>query len=227
LPAAAFGLLLASLFGPLAVSGIWDPFELRIAELSRRIALTLLGAKGLAIEGAQNGVPTLGELGRGQLPYTSIALGFKLFGLHEWAGRFPLAVWGLAGGLATYALVRRLADRVAASFSVLALASMPVYFLHARTMLGDIVTMSSLAIATAGLALAVFDAKASAAIRGAWFVVGAVGLAAGFGARGLLLGVATPSLAVGLSWPSCARRVGAAPSAHETWWAVRCWPWAW
>lgn len=200
LPAAAFGLLLASLFGPLAVSGIWDPFELRIAELSRRIALTLLGAKGLAIEGAQNGVPTLGELGRGQLPYTSIALGFKLFGLHEWAGRFPLAVWGLAGGLATYALVRRLADRVAASFSVLALASMPVYFLHARTMLGDIVTMSSLAIATAGLALAVFDAKASAAIRGAWFVVGAVGLAAGFGARGLLLGVATPSLAVGLSW---------------------------
>ncbi|MCE7892007.1 MAG: hypothetical protein DYH12_20285, partial [Sorangiineae bacterium PRO1] len=144
LPLVAFALLLLSLFGPIAKSGIWDPFELRVAELSRRIALTLLGASGLAIEGSTNSVPTLGELARGQLPFTSIALGFKLFGLHEWAGRLPLAIWGTLGALSTYALVARLADRVAGAFAVLALATMPLYFLHSRTMLGDIVTMSSL-----------------------------------------------------------------------------------
>ncbi len=209
LPLVAFALLLLSLFGPIAKSGIWDPFELRVAELSRRIALTLLGASGLAIEGSTNSVPTLGELARGQLPFTSIALGFKLFGLHEWAGRLPLAIWGTLGALSTYALVARLADRVAGAFAVLALATMPLYFLHSRTMLGDIVTMSSLAMAVAGLGLASFDAEASRPRRVAWLLVGLVGLAAGLGARGVLLGVVPPALGVGLGWAILRARSGA------------------
>ena len=208
LPALAFVVLVASLFGPIARSGIWDPFELRIAELSRRIALTLLGASGLAIEGSTNSVPTLGELSRGQLPFTSIAIGFKLFGLHEWAGRLPLAIWGMAGALSTYALVSRLADRVAGAFAVLALASMPLYFLHSRTMLGDIVTMSALAIAAAGLGIATFDAETSAARRSVWLVLGIAGLAAGFGARGLLIGVLPPALGVGVTWALVRSRRG-------------------
>lgn len=208
LVAVAFLLLLASLFGPIAQSGIWDPFELRVAELSRRIALTLLGAGGLAIEGSTNTVPTLGELSRGQLPFTSIALGFKLFGLHEWAGRLPLAIWGMVGALSTYALVSRLADRVAGAFAVLALGSMPLYFLHSRTMLGDIVTMSSLAMAAAGLGLATFDTEASTAKRVAWLVLGLAGLGAGFGARGLLIGVLPPALSVGVTWALVRSRLG-------------------
>jgi len=209
LPLFAFVLLAASLYAPLARSGIWDPFELRVAELSRRIALKLLGASGLAIEGSTNSVPTLGELARGQLPFTSIALGFKLFGLHEWAGRLPLAIWGTLGALSTYALVTRLADRVAGAFAVIALATMPVYFLHSRTMLGDIVTMSALAMAVAGLGLASFDPKASVAVRGGWLALGLAGLAAGFGARGVLLGVVPPALGVGLAWTLMRTRPGA------------------
>jgi 4-amino-4-deoxy-L-arabinose transferase-like glycosyltransferase len=189
-----------SLFGPISASGIWDPFELRVADLARRIALNLLGAKGLALDGTTNTVPTLGELARGQLPFTSVAAGFKLFGLHEWAGRLPLALWGLVGVVATYLLVSRLADRAAAAFSALALVTMPLYFLHARTMLGDIVVMASLAIAVAGLALAVFDSELPLVKRGLALLAGIVGMGAGFGTRGALIGIAVPALGVGVSW---------------------------
>jgi 4-amino-4-deoxy-L-arabinose transferase-like glycosyltransferase len=193
-----------SLFGPISASGIWDPHELRVADLSRRIALTLLGAKGLALEAANNEVPTLGELARGQLPFTSVALGFRLFGLHEWAGRLMLALWGIVGLSATYALVARLSDRRAGAFAVLALSTTPLFFLHARTILGDMVTMSSIALAVAGLAIAAFDRidpdQQRAPRRALWLGVGLVGLAAGFGARGVLVGVAVPALAVGLAW---------------------------
>ena len=80
-----------SLFVPLSASGIWDPPEREVAELARRIALNLLGGEGLSVPGADNEVPTRSELGRGELPFTSMAAGFRIFGLHEWAGRLPLA----------------------------------------------------------------------------------------------------------------------------------------
>lgn len=191
---------LASLFGPISSSGIWDPFELRVADLARRIALNLLGAKGLALDGSTNTVPTLGELARGQLPFTSVAVGFRLFGLHEWAGRLPLALWGLVGVLATYIVVARLADRAAAAFSAVALATMPLYFLQARTMLGDIVIMSSLAVAVAGLSLAVFDDELATFKRGLALLVGLVGMGAGYATRGAAIGVAIPALGVGVAW---------------------------
>src|SRR5687767_8473073 len=75
LAALAAVVTVASLLGPISASGIWDPFELRIADLARRIALNLLGAQDLLIDGATNSVPSLGELARGQLPFTSVAVG--------------------------------------------------------------------------------------------------------------------------------------------------------
>jgi 4-amino-4-deoxy-L-arabinose transferase-like glycosyltransferase len=197
---AAALLTLGSLFGPISASGIWEPHELKVADLARRIAVALLGAKQLVIEGATNTVPSSGELGRGELPFTSIALGLKLFGLSEWAGRLPMALWGLAGALATYLLVARLVDRVAAAFAAIVLATSPLYFLQARTILGDIVTMSGLAIAVAGLALAVFDSRPSPGGRVGYFLLGAAGMAAGYGARGILIGIAVPSVAIGVAW---------------------------
>src|SRR5262249_46211661 len=98
--AAAVPVLLFFFLPPLTWSGSWDPYELTVADLSRRVGLNLYGAGNLALEGAENSLPHLNDLGRPELPFTSIALGFKLFGLHEWAGRLPLALWGLAGVLA-------------------------------------------------------------------------------------------------------------------------------
>ena len=191
-----------SLFAPIASSGIWDPPEREVAELSRRIALNLLGGHGLGVEGANNEVPTRGEIGRGELPFTSIALGFRAFGLHEWAGRLPLGLWGLLGLGATYVLVRRLSDRRSALFAVLVLATMPLYFLHARTMLGDIVTMAALALALAGLGLAVFERGTAEPGASRFLALGAgvLGVSCALLSRGVLVGVALPAFSVGVAW---------------------------
>src|SRR6185369_3270688 len=170
-----------------------------VAEFARRIALNLLGGQGLSLDGADNEVPTRSELGRGELPFTSIALGFRLFGLHEGAGRLPLSLWALAGLAATYLLVRRLADRRSAWFAVLVLATMPLYFLHARTMLGDIVTMSALALAVSGLALAVFD-RSAGSVRWLALGVGLLGMVCALLSRGVLIGIAVPACSVGVTW---------------------------
>ena len=186
---------------PLTRAGLWDPHELNVADLARRIALNLHGATALALEGADNSLPHLNDLGRPQLPFTSIALGFKTFGLHEWAGRMPLALWGVLGVLATYGWVSRLVDRRAGVFSAVALTTMPLFFVQSRTMLGDIVMMSAFAMSFGGLLVAVFDrgdeGEANVAARMAWMVIAGLGLVAGFFTRGALIGVGMPALAVG------------------------------
>ena len=89
-PAALIVLLPLAFFfilPPLTKSGLWDPFELNIADLSRRIALHLFGASEMALTGADNSMPHLNDLGRPELPFVSIAYGFKLFGLHVGKGQ--------------------------------------------------------------------------------------------------------------------------------------------
>ncbi|MEZ4311897.1 MAG: glycosyltransferase family 39 protein [Polyangiaceae bacterium] len=210
-PLAALAIAAAFLFAPLRKLGIWDPYELDAADLARRIAIWVFPhpstaewqaglraqtADPLWLPGAQNDLPTLSDLHMGELPYTSMALSFRLFGLHEWSARVPLALWGLAGALAVYALVARLVDRRAGLYATTALVTMPLYFLHARTMLGDIVTMASLALALAGLAGALLDR--GALVRAAWGLTAIAGLVSGALTRGVLIGVAVPALSVGL-----------------------------
>ena len=199
MPVLGFGFIALTLLVPIAKSGLWDPFELRSIELARRIALGLFGASGLALPGTDNSLPTRGEVDRGELPFTSMALGMKLFGLHTWAARLPLVLFALAGLAAAYVLARRLSGRRTALFSVLVLGTMPLYFLHARTLLGDIVTMAALSAATAGVTLALFE-QGRVAARLAWLGLAAVGLGAGLMSRGLLLGVSVPLLGAPLAW---------------------------
>jgi len=202
--ALATPLLFFFVLPPLTKSGLWDPYELNVADLARRVALNLHGATTLALEGADNSLPHLNDLGRPQLPFTSIALGFKIFGLHEWAGRAPLAVWGTIGVLATFAFVSRLVDKRAGVFSAVALTTMPLYFVQARTMLGDIVMMASLAMSFGGLAVAIFGRKEEdprdSTVRWAWLAIAAVGLLAGYYTRGSLIGVGVPAFAVGAAY---------------------------
>lgn len=192
------GFLGVTLLVPAVRAGLWDPHEVAAIELGRRIAIGLYGGASLALEGVANALPFRGEVGRGELPFTSIGVGLRLFGLHAWAARLPLVAWSFVGLLATYLLVRRLADRTAALLAVLVLGTTPLYVLQTRTLLGDIVTMAGVAIATAGLALAAFDA-ASPRARAGWLVLGLLGLVVGLLSRGVLLGVAVPALGVGLA----------------------------
>jgi hypothetical protein len=196
----AAAIALASVLLPVGWSGLWAPHELSVADFARRIAVGLHGAEALGVPGVDNSVPTLAELGKGQLPFSSVAIGFQLFGLSDWAGRLPLALWALAGIAASFVLVSRLYDRVAAAYSAIVLATAPLYFLHARTMLGDGVTLAAAAIATSGLALSVFRAEGRPLARWGLAALGLLGLLAGFAARGVLLGVAVPALGVGLAW---------------------------
>ncbi len=191
--------------------------------MSRRIALNLYHATNLALDGADNTLPHLNDLGRPQLPFSSIAIGFKLFGLHEWSGRLPLAVWGLIGVMATYAFVARLFDKRTGVYASVALSSMPLYFVQARSMIGEVCTMAGLALAFGGLAVSVFDrqprkvvdardgsASASPAadeivptawtVRLPWLITAVAGLAVGFESRGALIGLAVPLLGIGLAW---------------------------
>ena len=197
--ALGLGWVAVSLLVPLAKSGLWDPFELRSIELARRIALGLFGASGLELAGVENALPTRGEVDRGELPFTAMALGLRLFGLHTWAARLPLVLFACAGLAATYLLARRLADRRVALVSVLVLGTMPLYFLHARSLLGDIVTMAGLAAATAGFTLALFD-RGALLLRATWLGLALLGLATGLMSRGILLGASVPLLGAALAW---------------------------
>jgi 4-amino-4-deoxy-L-arabinose transferase-like glycosyltransferase len=196
--------LLFFVLPPLTRAGLWDPYELNVADLARRMALNLHGAANLALEGADNSLPHMNDLGRPQLPFTSIALGFKTFGLHEWAGRGPLALWGLIGVVATYGWIARLVDRRAGLFSAVALTTMPLYFVQSRTMLGDIVMMSAFTMSFGGLLVAVFDrgdeGERNVGARIAWLVIAVLGLVAGFYTRGALIGVGVPALGAGLAY---------------------------
>ncbi len=159
------------LFPALAWSGIWDPYELDAGDLARRIALRVFHAGAMDLPGAASGLPTLTDLRMGELPFTSMAVGFKLFGLHDWTGRLPLAVWGFVGAAVLYEALARLVDRRAGLYATIALVTMPLYFMQARTMLGDIVTMSALTLAFCGLLSALLDARD----RWVWLAVGLIG----------------------------------------------------
>ena len=169
---------------PLWRSGLWDPHELNVADLGRRLAIHLFHVDALVLSGADNSMPHLNDLGRPELPFTSIALGFKLFGLHEWSGRLPLAVWGIAGAFALYLALARLVDKRAGLYAVLALVTMPLYFVQARTMLGDIVTMAGVSMAFSGLGRCVRSPRDGGAPGvGAFLAMALVGLIAGYEPR--------------------------------------------
>ena len=189
----------ASILWPLGAVGLWEPLEVDAAEFARRIAIHLLGADELSIPGAANEVPIRRELGRGELPFTSMALGFKWFGLSDWAARLPIALWALAGLLATFALTLRLTNARAACLSTLVLAATPLYFVQARLLAGDSVTLAAFAMALAGLGVALLGPRLTHPRRVAWLTLGVVGLVAGFWCRGLLLGVGVPLASVSLA----------------------------
>lgn len=192
---AALAVALVFLGAQVRRSAVWDPYELQTAELARRLAVHLFGATNLAIPSDPGTIPSLGDLSMGELPYTSMALSYRVFGWHDWSGRLALAAWAIAGAAALYVLLARTVHRRAGLYAVIVLATTPLYFMQARTMFGDAVTLAAYLVAVAGLGLAF--------VEGAWrtravaLSVGGLGLLCGYLTRGLLVGVAAPLVAVG------------------------------
>ncbi len=177
---------------PIGRGGAWDPYELDTADLARRIGVQAFGWTELAYQGDPDTIPTLTDLGMGELPFTSMAVSFRLFGVNDVSGRLAMAAWAIFGAAAVYLLMRRCSERVA-FFSVAILATTPLYALQGRTMLGDAVTLAGFAAACAGLLLLVLSRGRARAAFGA---LAAAGMLAGFLSRGLLIGVAAPCLSV-------------------------------
>lgn len=184
-------------------AGLWDPHELNVAELARRLAVNVFHADKLAIAEADPTMPHLDDLGRGELPFLMSAAGFAAFGLREWAGRLPFVVLAVVAALVVHAVARRAADSRAAVFSVVALVTTPLFAVQAHALIGDLVSIVAVSGATLGLGVAAFglarERTATMATRLLGLGLGLGSLAAAVLARGVLFGAVIPLASVGLA----------------------------
>ncbi len=170
--AAVAALLLVRLSG----FGIWDPWEVEVAEPARRLAA-----------GESVRVPHVG--------FWLVSQGFRLFGVHEWSGRLPIALGGVAMVALTYALVARFVDRRAGIYAVLIAGTSPLFIFNARTMLGEAPAFALQTAIALCAAMAVF-CRGRAAARLGWLAAALLACGAGAWARGALLCVLPPLAAV-------------------------------
>ncbi len=168
---------LVLLFGRLWSFGIWDPWELSAADAARHI---------IAGDSEPSTTPTLSA--------SLVALGFRLFDVHEWSGRLPIAIAGLFTLLVAFATVARTVDRRAGLYAVIAVVSTPLFLFNARQMIGAAPEFlgASLVFFCAFTAVFAYEERTrTLAILGLLVSIGVATLASG-----ALLGVAPPLLAV-------------------------------
>ncbi len=157
--------------------GIWDPWELAVAEAARTEpspadAATRVGPSTIAIRAA-----------------------FDAIGAREWTGRLPGVLAGWLTCLLAFVMVRRLYDASAAAITVVVLASTPAFLLNARLMMGA--SIEVLAQTWVGVAaLVVFFGRRERG-RLLWaHVFLLIGILSSTWASGVLLGPLPPILAV-------------------------------
>jgi hypothetical protein len=195
---------LVALGAPLSVAGAWDPAELEAIERARRIAVHAFGAQHLARAGDPETIPTLTDLGHGELPATAAALALLFGGPSDLVARLPNVLAGLLGALALHTLVARLASARAGLYASLVLLTSPLFALHARATHGQVFAMSAFVVAVLGLVDVVTeDAPRRRVLGAATFGVGAF---AGAMTSGLAFGVAAPLVAVGAALVSFGER---------------------
>jgi 4-amino-4-deoxy-L-arabinose transferase-like glycosyltransferase len=175
------GLLL--FFPGLSAFGLWDPYEIRVADAARALA---------------TGTWTFGpQLGHPPLLVWIVAAGFKLLGVGELGGRLPIAVTAVLALLATYYAGAPLVGRRGALLGTVALATTPAFLLGARMLTSDAPTYLGAALAVGGLARATWPEPGTSTGRRALdLLLGVFGLVIGQLSTGLVVGVISPVAAV-------------------------------
>jgi Dolichyl-phosphate-mannose-protein mannosyltransferase len=171
--------LAAIVLARLSAYGIWDPWELTVADAARKLG-----------EGGQAAVQTSATL-----TLRLVQGSFALFGSREWAGRLPMALSGVAL-LASLALwVRRYSGTRAGLYAALVLGTTPMFLLHSREMVGATPSFLAATLVAIGASNAVFAGLSSEPARAVWLWLGMSALASVIGiyTQGALL-VVLPSL---------------------------------
>jgi 4-amino-4-deoxy-L-arabinose transferase-like glycosyltransferase len=184
---AAVGLLL---FVPgLNGFGLWDPYEIRIADAARMVATTHTWS-------------LLPQLSKPPALIWLVAFGFDRFGVHEGGGRLPIAILAALVLVATYYAGAGLGRRRAAFLGTLALATCPAFLLGARQLTSNVPLYLGAVLAVGGIGRAVWPpANTSEGRRLLDLLLGVAGLIIGFLSGGLLIGVLPTLAAVAIAVP--------------------------
>ena len=158
--------------------GIWDPWELVVAEAARSVS-------------------EAGHDASAHTPLATWAIGvaFDAFGVGEWAGRLPGVVAGWLSCVLTFLLLRKPCGRRTGAIAVAVIASTPAFLLNTRLMMGDAIEV----FAQAWVGLAAIGASSRRVSTGrvlTRYVFLALGIAVSTRASGILLGPLPPILAV-------------------------------
>jgi 4-amino-4-deoxy-L-arabinose transferase-like glycosyltransferase len=133
------------LFAFLGVQAIERSQEARVAETAREMLGQ--GWRGWLIPHCNGRV----RLHKPPLAYWAAAGAFKVFGVHDWAARVPMALTGwLTLGL-TYSICRRLANRRTGLLAAGTLFTTLFFYKYARLAETDVLTMFFVTAAIAGL----------------------------------------------------------------------------
>lgn len=165
--------------------GFWDPWELKIAEHARDMALSS-SLFDVTVDKRFTAEPPL--------DLVLDAIGMRIFSIGEFGGRIGNGLCAILAILAVYWAGLGLFRRRAAVLSALALGSFPIFTLQARQLTSDMPLVLGLALALGGLGRYAWPADGTR--RAGDLGVAAVGLVVGLLSGGALLGVALPCLAI-------------------------------
>jgi 4-amino-4-deoxy-L-arabinose transferase-like glycosyltransferase len=184
--AAACGFIALLLLVRISAFGIWDPWELGTADAARKLA---------------SGQPD----GPASASIWIVSRGFAAFGIHEWAGRLPIALCGiLTVGLA-FLLGRHYGDTRTGVYAALITGTSPLFVFNARAMLGEApgFAAQTLVAVCALFALCPKRSREESSPRQSFIWLGAtlVALALAVWVRGAVLGGLPPLIAaVVVAW---------------------------
>ena len=190
-PAWAWALLfsVAIALPRLTAFGLWEPWELTLAEQARVTADGLTVGKAFEL------------LATAQLIPLMRAVGVKLFGATELGVRLFSALTSIAALMAVYWAGLGLFRRRAALIAVLVLGATPLFALSARQVTTDMPLVAALALTLGALGRWAWpaDGRRRASDLG-W---GLLGLLVGYSSGGAVIGVALPCLALVLAVVVC------------------------